>query len=236
MKKVLKLKILILVCLMFIQTISNGCFSSPSVGKDNSNHIVSTPNVANNTSKLGHTPNEVGNQKVNLDEDTKSGAIQEESVKKKMSEKEKQQKAILQLEIQDEGTEDGDKPALKVTIYNADENPLWVNKRFLFNNGNAPKSFKELWFKVISPNGKELDFGCKIRAGFPEASDYIVLKPKEMVSKLIKISMCFDFSEQGKYKVQGFYQDGNEEPPDAPTGAIHLENMITSKAIEVTKE
>lgn len=145
-------------------------------------------------------------------------------------------KAKLEISSTVERTPDGSKISVSTVLSNIGSSPLWVNKRFLFNTVFAPKPFREIWFDVKDPNGKMLEFRCRIKAGTAHIEDYDILPPGENVKAEIKLSRCFDMKEKGSYQIKAHYQDGNKEVPPAPSDAAHLKEELESETIKITIE
>lgn len=144
--------------------------------------------------------------------------------------------AKLEISPTVEKTPDGLKVVVNTVLSNTGSIPLWVNKRLLFNTVYAPKPRREVWFDVKAPNGKILEFDCKIKADKPHEEDYTLLPPGEAVKTEIKISKCFKMQEKGNYQIRAHYQDGNNEVPPAPGDAAHLKEELESETIKISIE
>ena len=145
-------------------------------------------------------------------------------------------KAKLEISSTIKKTSDDQEVSINTVLSNTGSSPLWVNKRLLFNTVYAPKPFREIWFDVKAPNGKILEFECKIKAGAAREEHYTLLPPGEVIKAEIKISKCFDMQEKGTYQIKAHYQDGNKEVPPAPEDAAHLKEELESETIKIAIE
>lgn len=142
----------------------------------------------------------------------------------------------VKLEIRPESAEDAKGKVIVVaTLRNEGKGPVWVNKRMLWNNPNTAAKFRELWFEVISPEGKALEFTCKVKAGFAKDSDYAVLQATENVTANVELSKCYKFDKAGAYKVKAFYMDSNGDEHKAPGDTPHLAQMLTSNVVSIDR-
>lgn len=142
--------------------------------------------------------------------------------------------AKLEISPTVEKTSDEQELAVNAVLSNTGSTPLWVNKRFLLNTVYSPKPFREIWLDVKAPNGKMLEFRCRIKAGYAREEHYAVLSPGESVKAEIKISNCFDMTEKGEYEIKAHYQDGTKEVPPAPSNTVHLKDELESKTIKIS--
>ncbi len=143
-------------------------------------------------------------------------------------------KSGVKLELQQKPAEESEgQVVVTATLRNDGKGPMWVNKRMLWNNPNATAKFRELWFEVVAVDGKALQFGCKVNAGFSKQKDYTTLQPQENVTVTIRLSRCYKLDKGGPFKVKAFYQDSNAEEHKAPDGTPQLEEMLTSNVIEI---
>lgn len=125
---------------------------------------------------------------------------------------------------------------VNVVLSNTGSSPLWVNKRFLLNTVHSPKPFREIWLDVKAPNGKMLEFRCRIKAGYAREEHYALLPPGGSVKAEMRISDCFDMQEKGIYQIKAHYQDGSKEVPPAPENAVHLKDGLESQTIKISVE
>ena len=122
---------------------------------------------------------------------------------------------------------------LTVGLRNIGAGELWVNGRMLLNTPYAPKYMRELWFDVVGPGNQRIEFACKVRAGNAKPSDYRVLMPQESKQVQVRLSGCFDFTLPGTYLIRAKYQDGSEDVPPSPPGAMHLSTCLESSPAKI---
>lgn len=124
-----------------------------------------------------------------------------------------------------------------VKLRNAGTAALWVNGRLLLNSEYAPPPFRELWLDIQRvDDGTHVEFNCKVRAGPATDADYRVLKPAEAITVQIPLVQCFDIRTPGTYRVQAYYHDGRQDPPNSPSGASPLSTQLMSQPITVVVE
>jgi hypothetical protein len=117
---------------------------------------------------------------------------------------------------------------LTVQLSNTSSQQLWANQRMLLNGNHAPGMMRELWLEVVGPDGAQIPFSSKVRAGEAVASDFAVLKPGQTVSKQVNLSNSFALDKPGVYQVTAHYQDGTTDLPKAPEGASHLREQLSA--------
>lgn len=127
----------------------------------------------------------------------------------------------------------GEPVELEAVLQNGGDHPLWVNKRLLLNSAFVPPQFREVSLEVRGPEGQEVRFSCKIRAGEALPKDYVVLKAGEKLSTPLALQQCFDLSKEGMYTVTAHYADGNPKVPPAPAGETHLSQALTSNQVQI---
>lgn len=121
---------------------------------------------------------------------------------------------------------------LALVLTNVAPDDLWVNERLLVNSAHAPAPFREIWVDLQGPGAKRLNFTRKIRAGFADPQHYVVLGPGRSVKTSLNLARYFDLTVEGGYALIVSYQDGNPEPPQAPSGARHFAGKVRSDLIE----
>jgi hypothetical protein len=120
----------------------------------------------------------------------------------------------------------------EVTLANASNHPLWVNKRLTLNTDEAAPYAREVWIKVLGPKQTPVPYHCITDVALPKPDDYVVLKPRDHVRRTDEMD-CFDLSSPGTYVLMAKYKDGNEEPPPAPAGATHLFEEFASAMVKL---
>lgn len=109
----------------------------------------------------------------------------------------------------------------EVTLANASNRALWVNKRLALNSEEAARFSREIWLKILGPKQTPVPYHCVSDFALLTAEDYAVLKPHERLRTLDEMS-CYDLSTPGTYVLMARYEDGNQEPPPPPDGTTHL--------------
>jgi hypothetical protein len=121
----------------------------------------------------------------------------------------------------------GDPIRVRMTLRNAGKKPMTVNKRLLVNDRAAPPGFREVYFTITTPGGGNAGFAWDIRAGFPEAKDFLKLKPGASVSAKVDLNDLYFLEEVGTYHVKATYQNVHRGPTvfDDATGDASVKDM-----------
>jgi len=120
----------------------------------------------------------------------------------------------------------------EVTLTNASNHPLWVNKRLTLNADEAAPYAREVSIKILGPKQTPVPYHCVTDVALPKADDYVVLNPHDHLRRIDEMD-CFDLSSSGTYVLMARYKDGNEAPPAAPPGATHLFEEFESPLVKV---
>jgi hypothetical protein len=137
-------------------------------------------------------------------------------------------KCVLEIKLASQSVKPGQDFNVTVQLKNTGSHKLWVNKRMLLNRGNSPAMMRELWVDFVGPDGEPVPFSSHVRAGEAVASNFAVLNPGQAVSKQINLSNSFDLAKPGAYQITVHYQDGTQDIPKAPAGALHLQDQLSS--------
>ena len=119
-----------------------------------------------------------------------------------------------------------DELRIELTVLNRTSGPLWMNGRMASNHRRSLEFEREVWFELTRENGDEVPFHCVVDNLPPHDEDYIVLRPGSSLKRSFSLN-CFDLSP-GRYRIIGFYMDGNPHPPRPPAGAVPLREMLVS--------
>jgi hypothetical protein len=137
-------------------------------------------------------------------------------------------KSVLEIKLASQKVNQGQDISFAVQLKNTGAQTLWVNQRMLLNISHSPVMMRELWLDVVGPNGEQIPFSSHVRAGEAAARDFGVLKPGQVFSKQINLSKYFKLEKPGVYQITAHYQDGTEDLPRAPAGALHLREQLSS--------
>jgi hypothetical protein len=119
---------------------------------------------------------------------------------------------------------------ITLSLTNTTDHDLWVNKRMMLNDELSPPPFREIWLRILGPDGKPLVFASPAKVDFPAADDYTTLRPGEKAKTETEL-YGFDLTKPGVYTMVARYRDGNEHPPPPPTGAVHLKAELQSQKV-----
>jgi hypothetical protein len=129
----------------------------------------------------------------------------------------------------------GGSPAeVDLVLRNCSTGRLWVNQRLAV----APEDFPyldnyEVKLLVVGPSGIA-QFGCMVQATPPAMRDYGFLMPGKSVVARRHVSVCFDMTVPGVYRVSARYQDKWLLPSSPPPGTRHLTAELRSHVLEVS--
>jgi len=130
--------------------------------------------------------------------------------------------------------ENGGDRIAEFTIRNTGRQRLWVNTRLHMNGYRPPDPFQEISVSVTGPDGSGVPWSCRLRVRLANAEDYRALEPGEEARVTDPMfGRCFVL-KPGTYRVCASYQDGNDNPPPAPPGAVYFPGPVASQATEVT--
>jgi hypothetical protein len=117
-----------------------------------------------------------------------------------------------------------DFPVVRVLLQNRSERTAWISRRMVLNRESAGPTGREVWFDVVGPDGKAINFGCKVRAMANDPSQYMTLEPGQLFGRELNLSRCYDLQEGKKYSLTVHYQDGTliSPPPAAEPVREHL--------------
>jgi hypothetical protein len=136
--------------------------------------------------------------------------------------------SVLETKLESQKLKLGQDINFTVQLKNTSSQNLWVNQRMLLNSSHSPVMMREIWVDVVGPDGEQIPFSSRVRAGEAVASDFNVLKPGQVVSKQNNLANYFEFKKPGVYQITAHYQDGTKELPKAPDGALHLGEQLNS--------
>lgn len=135
---------------------------------------------------------------------------------------------VLEIKLASQKLKLGQDINFTVQLKNTSSQKLWVNQRMLLNSIHSPVMMRELWVDVVGPDGEQIPFSSRVRAGEAVASDFDVLKPGQVVSKQNNLSNYFELAKPGVYQITAHYQDGTKDIPKAPDGVPHLREQLSS--------
>jgi hypothetical protein len=136
--------------------------------------------------------------------------------------------SVFEIKLESQKIKLGQDVNITAQLKNSGSQNLWVNKRLLVNSAGSPAVMREVWVKVVGPDGKEVPFSSRVRAGEARPTDFGLLKPGEKVTKQFKLSNYFKLEAPGTYEVTAHYQDGTKEVPPTPGGAAHWKEQLSS--------
>lgn len=137
-------------------------------------------------------------------------------------------KCVLNIKLASQSVKPGQDLNVTVQLKNTSSSKLWVNQRMLLNRGDSPAMMRELWVDFVGPDGEQVPFSSHVMAGEAVANNFAVLDPGQDVSKEINLAKYFELAKPGGYQITVHYQDGTQDIPKAPAGALHLRERLTS--------
>jgi hypothetical protein len=137
-------------------------------------------------------------------------------------------KCVLEIKLASQSVKLGQDLNVTVQLKNSSANKLWVNQRMLLNKGDSPAMMRELWVNLLGPDGEQVAFSSHVRAGEADANNFAVLNPGQALSKQINLAKYFELAKPGGYQITVHYQDGTQDIPKAPAGALHLRDQLSS--------
>ncbi len=140
--------------------------------------------------------------------------------------------ARLEIELAHASMVVGEAPLLTIRLRNTSAGRLWVNTRFGVNSESAVPDFRDVWFDIVGPDGRRLNFDCQVKGRLATASDYRIVQPGDWVGTVDSLS-CFKIGLPGTYRIAVKYRDGNSTPPPAPLRSVHLTEQIESNQVQL---
>jgi hypothetical protein len=125
----------------------------------------------------------------------------------------------------------GENPEFILTVSNTSPRPLFVNKRLSLNGENEPNQFRDIWMRVLGPDGFPVKYSTAANVGFVGREDYTVLLPGSAIEKHMTVDE-FKLEQPGVYIFKAWYLDGNTSPP-VPSGAVHLAEELQSEQVKI---
>ncbi len=120
--------------------------------------------------------------------------------------------------------------ALRWTVRNISDESIWLNARFLV----LPKDsiVGDAWLEIIDAAGRVIPPNdCRVRAGRPDLSDYVRLRPDSEVSVVSSMG-CFSIPA-GKLTIVGHLHDKNTITRGFPSDALWFVGELKSEPIRL---
>jgi len=94
-------------------------------------------------------------------------------------------------------------------------------------------TFGEVWLVIVhTRTGQALEPSCRAGGGFAEAEDYVKLGSASEIA-VARPLHCFDFSDEGPWRMVAHYRDINKHVPRPPSGTVWFAGELNSAPIEV---
>jgi hypothetical protein len=126
----------------------------------------------------------------------------------------------------------GEHPEFILALGNTSRQRLFVNKRLSLNDESEPGPFRDIWLRVLGPDGIAVKYSTATNVGFASVDDYTLLLPGDKIEKVMAVDE-FELEQPGAYLFKAWYRDGSITPPPAPSGSIRLAEELQSEPVKI---